>query len=123
MYGKAGVDLFASQANAKCPLYFSLRDENVPSGVDVLAHLWPNVLLYAFPPLSLISPTLERVRENGLSLLLIAPRWSRRLWVAEIVQLLQGEPWPLPLRRDLLSQVGGRFFIHTWNESSFGSGP
>lgn len=110
MYGKAAVDLFASRANAKCPLYFSLRDENAPLGVDALAHPWPNVLLYAFPPLSLISPTLDRIRENGLSLLLIAPRWPGRLWLAEIVQLLQGEPWPLPLRRDLLSQAGGQIF-------------
>ncbi|KAL0199690.1 hypothetical protein M9458_002877, partial [Cirrhinus mrigala] len=60
IYGKAAVDLFASRANAKCPLYFSLRDENAPLGVDALAHPWPNVLLYAFPPLSLISPTLDR---------------------------------------------------------------
>ncbi|XP_073725558.1 kinesin-like protein KIF6 isoform X3 [Misgurnus anguillicaudatus] len=110
IYGRAAVDLFASRENAKCPLYFSLRDENAPLGVDALAHPWPNVLLYAFPPLSLISPTLERVRENALSLLLIAPHWPGRPWLAEIVQLLQGEPWPLPLRRDLLSQAGGKNF-------------
>ncbi|XP_056307255.1 uncharacterized protein LOC130219008 [Danio aesculapii] len=110
MYGKAAVDLFASRANAKCPLYFSLEDEDAPLGVDALAHPWPNVLLYAFPPLSLISPTLDRVRESGLSLLLIAPRWPGRLWLAEIAELLQGEPWPLPLRRDLLSQAGAQIF-------------
>lgn len=39
-----------------CPLYFSLRDENVLLGVDALSHPWLNVLLYVFPPLSLISP-------------------------------------------------------------------
>nr|XP_055051758.1 uncharacterized protein LOC129437577 [Misgurnus anguillicaudatus] len=111
IYGRAAVDLFALWENAKCPLYFSLRD--APLGVDPLAHPWPNVLLYAFPPLSLISPTLERVRENALSLLLIAPHWPGRPWLAEIVQLLQGEPWPLTLRRDLLSQAGGANFSPT----------
>ncbi|KAI7811506.1 reverse transcriptase/ribonuclease H/putative methyltransferase [Triplophysa rosa] len=98
--GQAAVDLFASQENAQCPLYFSLTDGNAPL----------DVLLYAFPPLSLISPTLARVREQGLLLILIVPRWPSKPWVAEIIQLLAGQPWPLPLRRDLLSQAGGEIY-------------
>ena len=109
-YGLAAVDLFASLENTQCPLFFSLSDVRAPLGVDALAHPWPNVLLYAFPPLSLISPTLARVREQSLSLILIAPRWPSKHWVAEIVQLLAGDPWPLPLRRDLLSQAGGEIY-------------
>lgn len=38
------------------PILFSGRD-GAPKGVIVLVHLWPNVLLYAFPLLSLIIPT------------------------------------------------------------------
>ena len=109
-YGQAAVDLFASRENAQCPLFFSLMDVEAPLGVDALAHPWPNVLLYAFPPLSLISPTLDRVREQGLSLILVAPRWPSKHWVAEIIQLLAGEPWPLPVRRDLLSQAHGEIY-------------
>ncbi|XP_075948231.1 uncharacterized protein LOC142950206 [Anarhichas minor] len=109
-YGQADVDLFASRENAHCPRFFSLSDVNAPLGVDALAHSWPNMLLYAFPPLSLISPTLTRVREQGLSLILIAPRWPSKHWVAEIIQLLADEPWPLPIRRDLLSQAGGEIY-------------
>ncbi|XP_027146580.1 uncharacterized protein LOC113748120 [Larimichthys crocea] len=109
-YGRAAVDLFASRENAHCQLYFSLTEEDAPLGVDALAHPWPNVLLYAFPPLSLISPTLTRVRAQGLSLILIAPRWPSKHWIAEIVQVLSGQPWPLPLRRDLLSQAGGEIY-------------
>lgn len=109
-YGQADVDLFASRENTQCPQFFSLADANAPLGMDALAHSWPNVLLYAFPPLSLISPTLDRVREQGLTLILIAPRWPSKHWVAEIIQLLTGEPWPLPIRRDLLSQAGGEIY-------------
>ncbi len=68
---QASVDLFTSQANAQCPLFFSLACDNAPLGVDALAHPWPNALLYAFPPLSLISPTLARVRENHLTMIMI----------------------------------------------------
>ena len=72
-YGRAVVDLFASRENAHCQLYFSLTEDDAPLGVDALAHLWPNVLLYAFPPLSLFSPTLTRVRDQGLSLIFDSP--------------------------------------------------
>lgn len=115
MYSKAAIDLFNLRANTKCPLYFSLGDEDAPLGVGALAHPWPNVLLYAFPPLSLISPNLDRVRESWLSLLLITPRWPGRLWLAEIAELQQGEPWLFPLRRDLLSQAGVQIF-HSHSE-------
>ncbi len=43
-FGKAEVDLFASKDNSHCPTYYS-KDR------DALAHDWPNLLLYAFPPM------------------------------------------------------------------------
>jgi len=55
-FGRASVDLFASRGNCHCPMFFSLRDVDAPLGVDALAHPWPRVLLYAFPPLCLIFP-------------------------------------------------------------------
>ncbi|XP_025766655.1 uncharacterized protein LOC112848041 [Oreochromis niloticus] len=79
-FGQPQVDLFASRENAQCPLYFSLRDQEAPLGVDALAHNWPHALLYAFPPLALISPTLTTVRERGLTIILIAPRWVFEEW-------------------------------------------
>ena len=105
-YGRATVDLFASRENAQ----YSLRSVNAPLGVDALAHAWPHELLYAFPPLALIPPTLSRVREHGHALILIAPHWPAMHWLAEIYRLLRAQPWQLPLRRDLLSQGGGTVF-------------
>lgn len=46
---QTNVDLFTPCAQS--PLFFSLA---------VLAHPWPSVLLYMFPPLSLISPSSQR---------------------------------------------------------------
>lgn len=109
-FGQAKVDLFASRENAQCPLFFSLRDRNALLGVDAFAHEWPRTPLYAFPPLDLITPTLIRVREWSLSLILVAPRWPGKPWLAEIIPLLHSEPWPLPIRRDLLSQAKGEIF-------------
>ena len=109
-YGRAAVDLFASRENARCARFFSLRGVDAPLGIDALAHAWPRELLYAFPPLALILPTLSRVREYGHSLILIAPHWPAMHWLAEIYQLLRVRPWRLPPRRDLLSQGGGAIF-------------
>ena len=91
-------------------MFYSLTNQGTPLGLDALAHEWPRVLLYAFPPLELITPTLSRVRERGLALILIAPRWPGKHWLAEIFQLLCGRPWPLPTRRDLLTQARGEIF-------------
>ena len=106
-FGRPTVDLFASETNTKCPMFFSLIG-GAPLGVDALAHDWPRGLLYAFPPLELIHPTLERVRLQGMTVLLVAPAWGS--WRSEIAPLLYDRPWPLPLYRDLLQQAGGEIF-------------
>jgi len=61
-FGRAEVDLFTNRRNSHCALWFSLaRWDNLPLGVDAFAHEpWPRKLLYAFPPLHLIPPLLER---------------------------------------------------------------
>ena len=106
-FGRPQVDPFASEENAKCPEFFSITGPG-SLGLDALAHVWPRGLLYAFPPISLISPVLERVRTQGLSVLLIAPAWGS--WRSEITPLLYDRPWQLPLRRDLLAQAKGEIF-------------
>ncbi len=63
IFGKAEVDLFASKDNSHCPIYYS-KDR------DALAHDWPNLLLYAFPPIALLPQVVRRVREQGHKVLL-----------------------------------------------------
>lgn len=109
-YGTAQVDLFASVDTTHCPLWFSLAEPVGPLGRDALAHRWPRVLLYAFPPLPLILPALERVRRDGHRVLFVAPRWPSRPWFPVLYDMLAGEPWCLPRRLDLLSQLGDRLW-------------
>ena len=103
-YGCPDVDLFASEKNAKCSRFFSIQGA-APLGLEAFAHDWPRERLYAFPPLQLILPTLERVRLQGLSVLLVAPGWGT--WRSEIAPLLYADPWRLPPLRDLVSQADG----------------
>ncbi|KAL0183913.1 hypothetical protein M9458_019609, partial [Cirrhinus mrigala] len=62
--------------------------------------------LYAFPPIALLLGVLERVRRDGVHLL-VAPYWPARAWFSDLISLLDGSPWEIPARRDLLSQAGG----------------
>ncbi len=57
LFGKAEVDLFASQESSQCPLWFSLSFPTT-LGIDAFAHPCPNVSLYAFPPIKLIPAVL-----------------------------------------------------------------
>ncbi len=109
LFGKAEVDLFASQESSQCPLWFSL---NFPTtlGIDAFAHPWPNVSLYAFPPIKLIPAVLCRVKVSGARLLLIAPFWPSQTWFSELTPLLYRPPWEIPIRRDLLSQLQGKIW-------------
>ena len=58
-------------------------------------------------PVVLIQPTLERVCQGGLLLVLVAPRWPKQPLFVEIICLLGRELWQLPLRSNLLSQAHG----------------
>ena len=75
--------------------------------MDALAHQWPDMRLYAFPPIPLLQHVLSRIMEEGRELLLVAPHWPNRPWVADLNRMSVQPSWELPLRRDLLSQAHG----------------
>ncbi|XP_036956139.1 uncharacterized protein LOC119020706 [Acanthopagrus latus] len=108
VFGRAEVDLFATEESTHCPLWFSLTEEASPLGQDALAHDWPEGLLYAFPPMPLIPQILQRVLQQGHRLLLVAPFWPGRTWFPLLHRLCRGSPWRLPDRNYLLSQLGGQ---------------
>ncbi|XP_033996615.1 LOW QUALITY PROTEIN: uncharacterized protein LOC117490940 [Trematomus bernacchii] len=113
-FGRAEVDLFAARGNAQCALWFSLKaQDHPPLGVDAFAHRpWPRGLLYAFPPVPLIPRFLDRVQEERLSVILIAPEHTGASWFPCLQRTLSGRPWEIPWRGDALSQVEGAINSH-----------
>ncbi|XP_067241145.1 uncharacterized protein [Chanodichthys erythropterus] len=105
-FGQAQVDLFASGESTQCPLWYSLTHP-APLGLDAMVQTWPRLRLYAFPPFALLPRVLEKVRQEGVSLILVAPHWPTRIWFSDLVSMIDGSPMELPLRPDLLSQAGG----------------
>ncbi|XP_056260073.1 uncharacterized protein LOC130186807 [Seriola aureovittata] len=121
-FGRAQVDLFASQETTHCPLWYSIAGPVGTFGVDAIAHKWPQGLLYAFPPFPLIPVVLARVEMMDARVLLVAPNWPHQPWMATLQRLLAGTPWCLPVRPDMLSQARGELWhrnpgvyrLHAW---------
>ncbi|KAI2655953.1 Transposon Tf2-6 polyprotein [Labeo rohita] len=120
VFGPAQVDLFATRENAQCPLWYSLVHP-APLGLDAMVQTWPRLRLYAFPPIALLLGVLERVRRDGVSLLLVSPYWPGQVWFSDLISLLDCSPWEIPVRRDLLSQAGGTTCTPARNCRSFQS--
>lgn len=72
-FGRAQMDLFASQETTHCPLWYSKVELKGSLGVDALAHEWPCALLYAFPPFPLLPVVLAKVRDSQARIMLVAP--------------------------------------------------
>ncbi len=106
VFGQVQVDLFATQETAQCLLWYSLVHP-APLGLDAMVQTWPRLRLYTFPPIALLPGVLERVCRDGVRLLLVALFQPGRVWFSDLISLLDGSPWEIPCRRDLLSQAGG----------------
>ncbi len=52
VFGRTRVDLFASEDNSHCPIFFT-------KSMDALAHEWPSLPLNAFPPIALLPQVLR----------------------------------------------------------------
>ncbi len=70
--GRAWVDLFTSEDNFHCPIFLA-------KSTDALAHEWPSLPLYAFPPVALLPQVLfSTARTNGCAVSLIIKRLQFR---------------------------------------------
>ncbi|KAI2645612.1 hypothetical protein H4Q32_026576 [Labeo rohita] len=74
VFGQAQVDLFATKESAQCHHWCSLTYP-APLGLDAMVQTCPRLRLYAFPLIVLLPGVLERVRRDGVRLLLVAPNW------------------------------------------------
>lgn len=81
------MDIFASQDNAKCPLFCSRAGSGRGSLGDAFLVPWGPGLLYLFPPLPLLQ---QAIRREQLEAILIAPRWPRQPWFTTLSRIVGG---------------------------------
>jgi ribonuclease HI len=81
-----GIDLFARADNAKAGRYYSWRPAHGALGTDALAQSWKGEenTMYAFPPTTLISKVINKLAEDGGSMVIITPVWKAAPWMRQL---------------------------------------
>ena len=101
IWGTPQIDLFPSAANYRLPMYCLLGFNQMAVHHDVLSLTWMGWVLYAFPPIPVLSKVLVKIRLEKVSFILIAPQWPRPLSFSDLLHLLFEIPSLLPVIHDL----------------------
>ena len=96
------IDMFASRLNRQLDSYVSWRPDAMALGVDAFSLDWNNASIYAFPPFSLISRTLQKLWEDQAEAILVIPFWTTQSWFPQVMKSLVAPPIFISARRDLL---------------------
>ena len=74
------VDLFASRLNCQVDLFVSWKPEPEAWAVDAFSISWRDIKFYAFPPFSVPSRVLSKIKEDDASGILVVPLWPTQPW-------------------------------------------
>jgi ribonuclease HI len=112
IWGQPQIDLFASESNKKLPRFCSLFPSQQAFHQDALAISWDQMFAYAFPPLAILNQVLRKIARDKVTVILIAPVWTRREWYPLLLDLLVDFPYRLPVRKNLVTQEHGTLLHH-----------
>mgnify|MGYP001412616885 CR=1 FL=1 len=129
IWGQPHVDLFATAANAKLPVFVSPLPEAEAWKQDALSFPWNGLWAYAFPPFPLIMTLLKKIQTEPCTVVLVAPWWPAQAWFPLLLELATDLPYRLPTLRTLLRQTGSDVFhdrlqslnLHVWRLSGLPS--
>ncbi len=101
-WGPFDIDLFATRINTQIEKFISWMADPECFLVNAFSFSWTGINGYAFPPFSLISRVLQKVREDEASITVIAPVWPTQVWYPQILALCVEPPHFLPQKLNLL---------------------
>ena len=92
-WGKPDVDLFASRLNHKLDKYVSWKPDPYSIGVDAFNMNWNGFFAYIFPPFSLVGKILQKIEEDKIDAILVAPLWTTQSWFGKLLHMLTDCPF------------------------------
>ena len=103
-WGPLEVDMFASRLTTQLERFFSWRPDSEVEARDAFSQDWTRLQRkgYANPPWNLVGRVLNRVQQQEITQVLIAPVWKSQPWYPTLLELLVDFPLCLPQRRDLI---------------------
>ena len=97
------IDLLASHLNAQYERYVSFRPDPEAFAVDAFSQSWQSLDFYAFPPFSVITRVLQKVRWDRAEGIIVVPLWPTQVWWPVLQAMTVGTPILLPNTTSLLS--------------------
>lgn len=101
------VDLFGSFWNAQLPRYVSWRPQPGSMAVNAFSVNWNDFSGYVFPPFSMISKCLEKIRREEANVVMVCPVWPAQPWYPVLLELVCDTPRLLHQTSNLLVSAKG----------------
>lgn len=93
VFGTPSIDLFASRLNKQLDCFCSWTPDPEAEHMDAFTLNWAFFdLIYLFPPFSLITRCLQKIREERAQGWIIVPMWTSQPWMGSLLQMLVGAP-------------------------------
>ncbi len=107
------IDLFAAANNTQLTNYMSYKYDPNAVAEDALIHPWESYkICYAFPPFSLVSRVVQRLRREPVVMLLVVPWWKTMTWFNAVMQLVVRMPVVIPPTKRLLRHPADPLKVH-----------
>ena len=103
----SNVDLFASAWNRQLDCFVSWKHQPDCAAVDAFSRDWSRLRGYLFPPFSLLSRCLSKIRMDEAEVTLVTPCWPTQAWFPLAVEIACDYPRLLPMTERLLSDHKG----------------
>ena len=101
--GPLEVDLFTTRFSARLPRFFTWRPDPMGEATDALAQDWSGFLGYANPPWCLVARTLQKVRAQEATIVIVVPLWPMQAWFPQLNEMLVDFPVLLPHNSEILT--------------------
>ena len=110
------IDCFATRVNAQLDKYVSRHPDPYASIIDAFSFNWHNHNAYIFPPFSLISKVLQKIRVDKATALCVFPKWTTQAWWPLALEMMVGPPMIIPPAPDNLVLPNKRGELHPLHE-------
>jgi len=112
-FGEPDVDLFASRTNYQCKPYVAWRPDPEADQIDAFTVDWGQYNnVYIFPPFSLLTRVLQKMRMDGASGIVIAPEWPTQPWYSQLLQMTTAKLMMLPVSTTTLTLTHAPEAVH-----------
>jgi len=101
-FGTPSIDAFASRLNKQIPRYISWHPDPYAEAVDAFSLNWSDKFIYTFPPFSLLTGTIQKIRKDAGEAVVVAPLWPNQPWLTQLLQMTVEPPLVFNMGKDSL---------------------